>query len=358
MPNHVNQWDPFLISYLVPHPVRWVAADAAFRDSTKWALIAIGAIAKVKEQSDIMTIQAVKNAMDVGSIAGIFPEGQQNWDGRTRPLIPATAKLIRFLKVPVIVAIITGGYLSKPRWSWIARRARVEIHFHQAISAEELKTMKLSEIENRLNESLKYDEYAWQKEALVPLKSEQRAEHLELAHWACPSCRDMDSMRSDGNRLFCSACGYEVFINKYGFFEYPDAGPSFNHPGDWNSRQKELLEEDLHNRLESGPDTVLLRESELTLMRGLRAMPMLPEFTGEARLYGNRIEVGNGGDNPLVYPFKGVSDVNVFKQQNFEFRYDKAMYRLSFHHLYISGYKWETAYKILNDKLLQEDMDS
>ena len=355
LPNHVNQWDPFLLSLATPTPIRWLASDAAFRSGVKWLLYAYGAIPKVKGQSDMVSLQHLKEAMAVREVGGIFPEGNQNWDGRTGPLIPATAKLVRFMKVPVVVPLFKGGYLSKPRWAWSKRRCRIEVHFRRIIDAKEIKTLKLAEIERRIEEALTYDEYEWQDGTRVPMRSEKRAENLELAHWACPSCETIGRLTSEGNTLSC-VCGYTVGVDRYGFFEYPDSGPSFAHPADWIKWQENFLtarfREILGDSSSGGDaDPVLLQDAEVTLMKGERAMPMLPALHGEARLYRDRIEVGEGRRG-RTFPLKEITAVNTFKQQKFEFRFERAQYRFRFSSRSTSGFKWETAFKVLRDILV------
>ena len=384
LPNHVNQWDPFFLSFAAPTPIRWLASDAAFRGDLKWMLSAFGAIPKVKGQSDMISLQHLKNALEMREVGGIFPEGNQNWDGRTGPLIAATAKLVRFMKVPVIVPVFKGGYLTKPRWAWKKRRCRIEIYFRRIIDSKEIKTLKLSEIERRIEEALRHDEYEWQAEKKVPIRSERRAESLELAHWACPSCKGIGTITSEGNAISC-ICGYTVEVDVYGFFRYPKAGPSFDHPADWIQWQENLLKTRFNEFLtaapKSGPtadtaalpagrkaargktpvsknsgtlisDPILLSDAEVTLMKGERAMPMLPVLHGEARLYRDRIEV-RSGRRRRSFPLKEITAVNTFKQQKFEFRYEKAQYRFRFSSRHASGFKWETAFKVLKNLLAE-----
>ncbi|MCG8454183.1 MAG: 1-acyl-sn-glycerol-3-phosphate acyltransferase [Spirochaetales bacterium] len=355
LPNHTNHWDPFIISTCTPIPVRWVASDAQFREAFKTILLMVGAIPKVKSQSDMVTLQGVKEAMALRQAAGIFPEGMQNWGGKTEELIPATAKLVRFLKVPVIVPLIKGGFLSKPRWSWQNRKCRVEVHFQRIISAEEIKTMKLAEIERRIKEALCHDDFEWQKTALAPIAGEQRAEHSELAHYACPSCEKIGNLRSQGNRLFCT-CGYDVHVDQYGFFQYPQEGPSFKAPHEWISWQNrhmvELFRETLSNA-QPGDDPVLLRDFDVTLMRGERARPMMPMHRGEVRLYRDRLEIGEEGTELFSIPIKEMTGGNTFKQNKFEFHYDRAQYRLRMPSRRISGYKWEIAVNGLRGILIE-----
>jgi len=321
----------------------------------KWIMHVFGAIPKVKGQSDMVSLQHLKTAMAIREAGGIFPEGNQNWDGRTGELISATAKLVRFMKVPVIVPLFKGGYLSKPRWAWKARRCRIEVHFRRIIDSEEIKTLKLAEIERRIDEALDYDEYAWQADARVPIRSEKRAESLELAHWACPSCEGIGTLVSEGNSMACR-CGYRIEVDRYGFFNYPESGPDFAHPADWIKWQTNLLLNRFRDVLDETAaggeaDPVLLRDVDVTLMRGERAMPMLPALTGEARLYRDRIEVGDGEDR-RVFPIKDITSVTTFKQQKFEFRYERSQYRFRFPSRHVSGFKWETAYKNLRELLV------
>ena len=357
LPNHTNQWDPFILSFPILRPIRWVASDAAFRDTFKFMMYMGGAIPKVKEQSDMITLQELKKAVALRHIGGIFPEGTQNWDGRSGELIPATAKLVRFLKVPVIVPVIKGGYLTKPRWTWGSRRCRIEVHFRRIIDAAEIKTIKLAEIERRIGEALTYDEYEWQKVTMAPIHSKRRAEHLELAHWACPSCEGIGTLSSEGNTLSCN-CGYSLEVDRYGFFLYPGDGPSFAHPADWISWQNNMLIGIIREKLEASTfggetDPVILRDSDVILKRGARAQPMQQVHSGEARLYRDRIEVGDIGREIRVFPLKETTAGNTFKQQKFEFRFEKAQYRFRFPNRSVSGYKWEIAYKGLRQELVE-----
>lgn len=361
LPNHTNQWDPFILSFIVPRPIHWVASDGAFRDSMLKVLMLLGgAIPKIKEQSDLLTLQKVKRAITMRHSAGIFPEGEQTWDGRSLHLIPATAKLIRYLKVPVIAPIIKGGYLTKPRWAWGIRRCRIEVHFKRIIDLEEVATMKLAEIEQRLKGAITQDDYSWQKKTMVPIAGEKRAENLELALYACPSCEGIGTMTSKGNTLTCQ-CAYSVEIDRYGFFDFRDKKPVFNSPRDWIDWQKSMLLEKIKDKIDrteshSEYNTVLLRDSDIRLMTAKRAMPMRTVHQGEVRMYQNRLEVGNIGSEIRIFPLREITAVTTFKQQKFEFRYGKNQYRFVMPNRTVSGYKWEIAYKGLRQILVERDI--
>lgn len=349
LPNHVNQWDPLMICWANPRPIRWVAADANFRSGFKFLMRMAGTIPKAKEQSDLDTIQELRTVNKVRGISGIFPEGGQNWDGVTGSFIPATAKLVRFLKVPVVVPVIKGGYLAKPRWSWTIKGGKVVVEFRLAITNAEIQTLKLGEIEDRLRFHLDHDDYAWQREVMAPMKGEDRAEHLELSLWMCPTCREIGSFRSSGNVMRCTGegCGYEISVDRYGFFQYPETGPSFGSPHEWNAWQRRELAERFRRTVAAETNPVLLEDGDITLMKAESRGPYRPVADGTARLYTDRIEFRSETGEILGFPLREVLGITVFKQHKLEFRYEKDTYFFRIRNPYTSAHKWYHAYHIL-----------
>jgi 1-acyl-sn-glycerol-3-phosphate acyltransferase len=347
LPNHTNQWDPLMICWANPRPIRWVAADANFRSGFRFLMRIAGTIPKAKEQSDLDTIKELTIVNAARGIPGIFPEGGQNWDGVTGVFIPATAKLVRFLKVPVVVPVIKGGYLSKPRWSWTINRGKVVVEFRLAITGEEIKTLKLGEIEERLRFHLDHDDYAWQREVMVPLKGEDRAEHLELALWACPSCREIGTLRSNGNTMGCLSCGYEISVDRYGFIQYPESGPTFGSPHEWDQWQRRELADRFRRMIGAKENPLLLEDGEITLMKAESRGPYRPVANGSARLYTDRIEFHTETGEKHVFSLPDVLGITVFKQHKLEFRYERDTYFFLIRNQYTSAYKWYIAYHTL-----------
>ena len=127
---------------------------------------------------------------------------------------------------------------------------------------------------------------------------------------------------------------------------------------DWVKWQNRFLVDRIKDSLEAAaeggdPDPVLLRDSDITLKKAERAMPMLQVQSGEARLYKDRIEVCDIGSEIISFQLRETTAANTFKQQKFEFRYEKAQYRFQPPNRSISGYKWEIAYKGLRNLLIE-----
>lgn len=126
--NHVTNWDPLLINCYVDEPICFIAGDSLFRNPfLKRILNYTGAIPKMKYTNDIRTIRSVLKAKKHERVIGIFPEGNRNWDGTTESFISATAKLVKSLNIPVVIATIRGGHLSHPRWADQHRKGTIEL---------------------------------------------------------------------------------------------------------------------------------------------------------------------------------------------------------------------------------------
>jgi len=138
IPNHVMTWDPVIASCFVREPIHFVASDANFRSSffSFW-LRRVGAIAKSKLMDDFGTLRTIMRFLRDGKVVGLYAEGQRTWDGRTQPIIPSTAKLVKAARVPVIVPVMKGAYLSLPRWAFRSRRGSIIIDYRLALTREE-----------------------------------------------------------------------------------------------------------------------------------------------------------------------------------------------------------------------------
>ena len=226
IPNHVMTWDPVIVSAFVRAPIHFVASDANFRSSFfSWWLRRVGAIAKSKLMDDFGTLRTVMRLLRDGKVVGLYAEGQRTWDGRTQPIIPSTAKLVKAAKVPVIVPVMKGGYLSLPRWAFRSRRGRVVIDYRLALTREEVVRMDVEAIKERIESVMRHDEDEYQHEARIPYTRARAAEPLQLLLFTCPSCSTLNTMKSERRRFFCTECGYSVRFSVYGRF-VPDGSSS------------------------------------------------------------------------------------------------------------------------------------
>jgi 1-acyl-sn-glycerol-3-phosphate acyltransferase len=348
--NHVTLIDAFILSAFIPAPIHWITADGNMRSSLmRFLLGLVGSIPKSKAIPDIQTVgQAVRVIRKRKGVVGICPEGQSCWNGITQALVPSTAKLLKLLKVPVLSAVIKGGYYSDPRWSSSMRRGRMEIALSAAFWPEELAAMDAEAVASRLEASLAHDEAAWNARALVPFASRGRAEGLELALFMCPSCGAAGTLRGTGNRLACAACGAAHRVDPmYRITRESGGGPSFATIPEWDAWQLPAFERLILESARSRPEAPLLSDEGAALERGRRLRPQRRLASGRLVLYPDRLELDAGRGRVLSFALADMDGVGVLKKRFLEFNLGRDLYQARFPEGSASARKWHLAIEML-----------
>ena len=279
LPNHSCGGDQFFVafSFLKKH-MYFVASEHAFRKKLLGAVMryATGPISRVKGTVAASTVFSIMRWLRQGVPICIFPEGNRTWNGRSLPLHPTTAKLLRTSGVPVMTYRIEGGYLSDPRWSHSLRRGVLRGGVVNVYQPEELKKMSLAEINERISADLWVDTDESQSREHIPYKGKRLAEGLEEALFLCPKCGGIGTLRGRGDVFSCS-CGLRAEYGEDSFF---DEGAPFRSVALWDDWQQEELrrraaEGDIRLsdggaeiwRLGEGHETTLLGKGDVTLDR-------------------------------------------------------------------------------------------
>lgn len=349
--NHVTVLDPFILSTFLRDPVYWITSDGNMRTRLMRALLRlVGSIPKSKSIPDLVTVGwTVDVIRKKGGIVGIFPEGQQSWDGTTLPLVPSTAKLLKLLKVPVIAATIRGGYSSLPRWTGARRRGRIEVEWKLALGTEELKELSVEDIEKAIEAALDHDEAAWQEKERIPFKAMRRAERVELGLYLCPRCEGIGSLRSSRSRLNCLSCGMAVRLDPYGRFKSrADEAPVFATIRDWNRWQAIAFERRILELADARPERPLFSDAGAVLLRGHKMNPLRVVRTGTLIMYPDRMELATVFGYRLRFPVASIEGIGVLKRNILEFYIHKELYQVRFPMRSASARKWQDATEILS----------
>jgi 1-acyl-sn-glycerol-3-phosphate acyltransferase len=344
VPNHTCVWDPFMVNSFVPGPIHYVVSDANFRSRVMdFGLSLVGSIPKTKVMSDLETVKNIMRVKERGGVIGIFPEGQNTWDGSTLPLYYSTAKLLKVLKAPVVTARVTGGFLSKPRWAKNSRRGKVTIRFEVAYTPQQLKKASPDEIHATLERHLANNDFDYNRTARIPFRGKDRAEWLERSLFICPSCERIGSLRSSGNRFACADCGYTVTYNRYGFFESREKCPVFDNMHDWNTWQVARLKEMLIKSRGSGSDTLLFAEPEVLVETGYKAHTLSTYARGRLELYPDRVVLVQSDGKRDSFYVEDIDGANVQNGERLEFYVGDALYRVTPSEKRGCTYKWALA---------------
>ncbi len=346
-----SSWLDYAITTAGMFPIRmnYVGAYNFFRDKLlKTAFKLMGVIPKYQLTNDLGAVKLIKSVIDRRGVVAIFPNGCLSNEGRPGGFaVFGIAKLIKFLNVPVIAIKTDGGYLTRPRWTKHARPGRLETKVFQLLTVAEINSLSETEIYDRVISGTTFDDYKWQREKMIVFKGCNLAEGVEYVLYKCPKCRGEFTLRSEGNRMFCTACGNSVKMNKYLLFEAEDQDSLFFDGIDkWFDYQKECIEREIEN-----PRFKMSAETELKCAEpGKYGYQHLGH--GTIRITRNEITYAgtvNGEEKELVFLMKNIPMVPYAAGEYIEIARGSDISRFVFDDL-TQQIKWVMAIRQIRDR--------
>jgi len=246
--NHMHFID-FKLTALATFPHRVnnvVSIDGYYRRPPLMELI--GSIGTRKYIMDLHLIKSINKVLKRGDILCMYPEARYSPCGIQSYLPESLGKLVKMNKVPVVTVLHRGNHLYSPFWNWRNKR-KAEHHttLTQILTAEQVKSMTVSEINEAITKALTYDDYRYQKEAGIRIKEPYRAEGLHKVLYQCPHCGAESKMDSKGDELFCTACGKRWTWHEDGTIEAQNGETEFAHIPDWFNWERQQVIEQIHN---------------------------------------------------------------------------------------------------------------
>lgn len=240
--NHASFVDFGLVETLMfPHPINWICSIEEFT-LNEWLMRSLGCFAKRKFSPNIQVVKHINYCLkELKNPVTIFPEARWSFIGSTEELdTPSYARLIKMLKVPVVLGRGKGVFIRSPQWAKRPYKDMpVEAEYTLAITAEEAKTLPLEEIEKRLREGLKHDDYRYWQESGRRVKSKVRAENLHKVLYQCPHCKKEFVTMSKGTKIWCTECGHTWELTEYGKLQAVEGETYFDHAPDWYNWQRQ-----------------------------------------------------------------------------------------------------------------------
>ena len=239
--NHVTNLDFLFISCSFKEYIYYVASEHTFRAGfSSWLLRAVfDPIGRTKASVAASTVMEMGRRLKAGHSIGIFAEGLRCGNGLTDSIKPATAKVFKIFNVPVITYRLHGGYFSHPRWGYTMRKGYMEGEIVNIYKPEDLKKMSVDEFNDAINRDLFEDAYEWNKDRHIAYKGKRLAEGLEFELVACPKCKALNSLKTGGDKFFCS-CGLSGRYDEYGMLVGDDL--PFDNVRDWDKWEREFIE--------------------------------------------------------------------------------------------------------------------
>lgn len=344
--NHVGYWDPFIIGHLLPRFTHFVASDAAFKSKIPgFFLPRLGTIPKKKNLRDTQVVRDIVRVLGQGENVGLFPEAVRNWAGSTLPIDPSIAKLVKFLKVPVVISLSRGMNLFNPRWSRKIRKTQLEVEYKLLLDVDDLEKYTLAEIYQRIINALYHDEVEHQRIHRHVIKSNKRAEYISHTLFICPQCHSIDTFRAHGNDFQCNNCNYLIHINKFGFFESdPDRDLYFENIRDWYHWQESWMFSHIRELFEKKYTGRIFQDSDSAVYFSESTDDLT--FIGKAdlSLYLDRIEIDFRSHEEIrILAIEQLLTINPQVDEKLELFYQDVSYRFVEGRPGVSGLKWEVA---------------
>ena len=230
-----------------PHRANYVIAIDGFI-GREGLLRAVGGICKRKFTNDITLVRQLKAVVDNGDIATIYPEARYSLCGTTAVLPASLGKLAKLLKVPVVTLICHGHHINSPFWNVHDRKVKGVTATMKCIAdADEIKTISVPELNDRIKKEFEYDDFKWQKENGILVKYPKRAEGLHKVLYQCPHCGVEYKMTSHLDTLSCAACGKEWQMLETGELRAKDGETEFSHIPDWYEWERLNVRKEVQN---------------------------------------------------------------------------------------------------------------
>ena len=287
--NHACDLDPLMVINSVPGVVHALASDHLFKHPVFGKFVAhiASPIPIVRAQMDLKSIQEAMQVRKDGGSLLIFPEANCCFSSKTSYIAPSIAKLVKKFKMPLARFNVRGSYLTKPRWSNSWRKGRTSCVLVRVIEPEELAKMSVDEIYDAICEALSFNEMEYQREHHFTFKGHDLMDGAERMLYQCPKCGKMMVMKSEGDSIFCTECGYKVTMNREGFLEGDDVVfDSFDRWDDWQREQAVRLVSEGHYDATGKTPVIITPENELYKAKRAEKNVLMGE--GSFALYSDR----------------------------------------------------------------------
>ncbi len=191
-----------------------------------------------------LDVESTRNTLRVlrnGGVLAMMPEARLSTVGKFEDIQESTYSFLKKANIPIYTIQIHGSYLAKPKWGKGLRRgAVVESELDLLFTAEELETMSVDDIKQRVEKRLYFDEFRWlQTKPEIHYHSRRLAEGLENILAICPVCKRHYTITTKNRDIFCEHCGKLTSLDgRYTF----SSDFCFQNFAQWYEWQKSVME--------------------------------------------------------------------------------------------------------------------
>lgn len=245
--NHSSFIDLEIASVLFfPKPYGIVTtADSFVGPLMRWLMPLLGCIPTQKFVSDVTLIRDMEYMLGEKKTSVLmYPEASYSFDGTATPLPRKMGVLLKKLGVPVVTVITQGAFARQPLYNGLRKRkVKTSAEVTCLFTAEDLKTMTVAELDEKLDQVFSFDNFRAQQENGVIIDTPDRAEGLNRVLYKCPHCLAEGKTEGKGTTLVCHNCGAVYELTELGYLKADNA--IFTHVPDWYRWQRQEVRGEL-----------------------------------------------------------------------------------------------------------------
>ena len=213
----------------------------------EWLMRLLGCIPTQKFVSDVTLIRDMEYMLKQKKVSVLmYPEASYSFDGTATALPRKMGVLLKKLGVPVVTVTTHGAFTRQPLYNNLKKRkVKVTADVRCLVTAEELKTKTVRELDEMLDEVFTFDGFAWQKENGVEVKDTTRADGLERILYKCPHCGAEGEMLGKGITITCNHCKKVWEMDTLGQLKALDGETEFSHIPHWYAWERSEVRKEL-----------------------------------------------------------------------------------------------------------------
>lgn len=207
----------------------------------------LGCIPTRKFVSDVTLIRDMEYLLKQKKTSVLmYPEASYSFDGTATPLPRKMGVLLKKLGVPVVTVITKGAFARDPLYNCLQKRkVQVSADVTYLLSAEDIKTKTVAELDAILDQVFSFDNFAWQRDNNVVINEPFRADGLNRILYRCPHCGKEGMTEGKGTKLTCHRCGIAYRLTELGQLSCMNGQAVFNHIPNWYRWQRGQVRREL-----------------------------------------------------------------------------------------------------------------
>ncbi len=244
--NHSSFLDLEIASRMIPKPYNIVCTSDGLVGKES-LMRHLGCIPTQKFVTDVSLITDLKYAVNANRTSVLmYPEASYSFDGTATRLPRKMGVLFKALKVPVIMITTYGSFARDPLYNNLQKRkVKVFADMKCLLSAEEVKNLSVSEIDDILDDAFSFDYFRWQEENRISITEPFRADGLNRILYKCPHCMTEGQTEGAGTSFICHSCGTRYEMDEYGRMNAVNADTRFSDIPDWYAWERSCVRDEI-----------------------------------------------------------------------------------------------------------------